>query len=102
MNVAIMHFSHQVFDYTMPIEFRRFWIFFRQPELATDIYFIQFNHQMWLLILVTVIALQAVMSAVSWYNISVRKRSSHREFGYKDMLSWSLCKNICPLPQYPF
>jgi len=31
----------KVFDYTMPIEFRRFWVFFHQPQLAEDIYFVQ-------------------------------------------------------------
>ena len=36
---------HQVMDYTVPIEFRRFWIYFRQPELAIDIYFTQVEKQ---------------------------------------------------------
>ena len=32
---------HKVMDYTVPIEFRRFWIYFTQPELTIDIYFTQ-------------------------------------------------------------
>lgn len=83
----------QIVEYTTPIELRRFWIYFKQPDLAIDIYFSQFDRELWLSIIVMVLQLQLVMALITYYNTKTRKhRKGRGEYKYKDMLSWSMCE----------
>ena len=83
----------KIIEYTLPIELRRFWIYFQQPELAIDIYFIQFNGELWFAILVTILTLQFLMALITFWNTKTRPiRKGRGEYKYIDMLSWSLCK----------
>ena len=83
----------EVFEYTIPVEYRRFWIFFRQPEIAIDIFFIQFDQQMWFLMFLMIAGLFGFMALISIYNLRYSKSwHGQKEYMLRDVLSWSLGK----------
>ena len=83
----------KIIDYVLPIQRRKFWIYFHQPEIAIDIFFIQFNKKMWLAILVMVLSLQGLMTLMTfWDSKNDNKKTLASEYKHIDMLSWSLCK----------
>ena len=85
----------QVLDYTLPIIYRRFWIYFHQPDLAVDIYSGQFQPSLWLACLCILIKLQVLMMIMICVFQKVTK-NKEEEFSAMDNLSWSLGKNRWP------
>ena len=89
----------EVLDYTLPVHQRKFWAYFHQPEIATDIYYRQFDPEVWLSCLLALVQLQIVMMLSVWLfkrtaageeKFGNEKQPEKEEFSVKDVLSWSL------------
>lgn len=68
---------------------------FRQPDLNSDIFLVQFNKRVWTLVLLTVVALVASMTVMNFFSRKVHGivKISDSEFDSSaDILCWAFCK----------
>jgi len=74
----LIHFSEPLFR-------RTFGVVFRQPNVADDIFASQFNPYLWM----SVATFCAAMVFYMWIFARMKKL---KNFGFKESLSWVLCK----------
>ena len=82
-------------DFTHGILERKYVAIFRQPDLNSDIFLVQFNRHVWNLVVLTVLGLVAVMTVMNFLSRKVhgKKDISESEFDSSaDIASWAFCK----------
>lgn len=85
-----------IMNYLTPVTFRHFYVYFKQPNLANDIFLSQFNLVVWMTCLAMVLAL--CLSMILTILVGVREPNATRAaFSTLDSVSWTFCKCLCPI-----